>query len=129
MPESIKSKVRINEPLGWPQGTVRAVITLFLTGAASIIAILSLFIEVEQSNPAVLFLFSTTTLAVGYYFGARTKETNDQDRSSSQIYPDSVIPGDTSDPEAPDLDKPPVPGVDPHAKQPEVLSDKADDQT
>lgn len=56
-----------NEPMGWPQGTVRALIAIIF----SIGLIAGLILRLE--NIDVLIVLTSTI--VGYYFSERAKET------------------------------------------------------
>lgn len=61
--------MKFNEPLGLPQGTVRALLALFVVAAA----LIAVFIHVDPSDKT--FVFSLAGVAFGYYFGARQSET------------------------------------------------------
>ena len=65
-----------NEPLGLPQGTIRAVITLIL-----IVALIAL-VFLGKTSPYLEVLASA---AFGYYFGSRSKETNSIPRTESEV--------------------------------------------
>jgi hypothetical protein len=60
-----------NEPMGVPQGTIRAVITMVLIAALIVL----IFLGKESSYIEVL-----ASAAFGYYFGTRSKETNEVPR-------------------------------------------------
>lgn len=65
-----------NEPLGLPQGTVRAIITMVL-----ILALIALVFLGKTSS----YLEVLASAAFGYYFGTRGKETLDNPRSESEV--------------------------------------------
>jgi hypothetical protein len=68
--------LNFNEPLGLPQGSIRAIITMVLIGA--LIALV--FLGKSSSYLEVL-----ASAAFGYYFGTRGKETLDTPRSESEV--------------------------------------------
>ena len=96
-----------NEPLGLPQGTVRAVIALLVIGTA----LVSLFIG-DMGDADKAWLFGLAGVAFGYYFGARQSETAatgrteplDQTPPSNLAIPDDatesrIVPGNEIDKE------------------------------
>lgn len=72
--------MRFNEPLGQPQGTVRAVIALIVIGSA-----IAAYMIPAVSESARTFLGGMAGVAFGYYFGARGAETQEQPRSESEV--------------------------------------------
>jgi hypothetical protein len=64
-----------NEPLGLPQGSIRAIITLVLLFSVLLLAILGRESEV---------FISLASTAVGYYFGTRAVEQVHQPRDESE---------------------------------------------
>lgn len=57
----------INEPLGLPEGTVRAIITLILVVAT----LLYMYLGIDMPE----WYYGLVILSVGYYFGSRTANT------------------------------------------------------
>lgn len=72
--------IKFNEPLGQPQGTVRAAITLIL-----LISTIALHVMGKPDS----FIDSLTALAVGFYIGQRTGENVDTKRSDSEVLMDT----------------------------------------
>lgn len=65
-----------NEPLGLPQGSVRAIITLLLILAVIFMAFTGVVSE---------FIISLAAAAFGYYFGTRGTETAAVPRTESEV--------------------------------------------
>ena len=59
-------KKKVNEPLGMPEGSVRAILALLLT--------LGILIFVLAYNQFPSELISVLGVVVGFYFGSRLKE-------------------------------------------------------
>jgi hypothetical protein len=77
-----------NEPLGLPQGSVRAIIALVLVGAAVWCAVIG-----NTNN----FLTEAATLVVGIYFGARASETKDTPKGEAE--PQATVIDTDTEPE------------------------------
>ena len=85
--------MKFNEPLGLPQGTVRALLAVIVVVAA----IASIFVSVDPSDKA--FIFSMAGVAFGYYFGARQSETAVTGKSEplDQAPPKNLLTDDNVD--------------------------------
>lgn len=68
--------IKFNEPLGLPQGSVRAIITLVLLVSTVIM---------HYIGKADAFIDGLTILAVGFYIGQRTGENAATPRSESEL--------------------------------------------
>ena len=68
--------MKFNEPLGLPQGSVRAIITIIL-----ILAVIGMSFVGSTSE----FLISLTSAAFGYYFGTRASETTQIPRTETEV--------------------------------------------
>lgn len=85
--------MKLNEPLGMPQGTVRAILALIVVLGA----LASVFIHVDPTDKT--FIFSMAGVAFGYYFGARQAETAEHPRSESEILSAPKVPKDDPEPD------------------------------
>lgn len=61
--------MKFDAPLGIPQGSVRAILTIVVMLTAAV----SVFVHVDAADKA--FIFTLTGTAFGHYFGARQSET------------------------------------------------------
>lgn len=68
--------MKLNEPLGLPQGSVRAIIALILVTAL----ILGIMFRMEVEP-----LTGIASMIVGYYFGARKLENINNPREDSEV--------------------------------------------
>jgi hypothetical protein len=65
-----------NEPLGLPQGSVRAILTIIL-----LLAVVGMAFSTYTNE----FIVSLASVAVGYYFASRGAETTTTPRSESEV--------------------------------------------
>jgi hypothetical protein len=74
--------IKFNEPLGQPQGTVRAIIAMTVIGAA----LANHFIG--SGDP---FMDTLAGAAFGFYFGGRATETQEQPRAQSEVLAPTTV--------------------------------------
>lgn len=79
-----------NEACGWPPGTVRAFIAIFiitLTFLTAVVSVILLIVNYQQYTIAVGLLgtmFSVISAVVGYYFGTKAADTANKLVADSQ---------------------------------------------
>lgn len=71
-----------NEPLGLPQGSVRAILTILL-----ILAVIGMSFTGYTNE----FIVSLSSVAAGYYFASRTAETTSTPRGESEVLVEPVV--------------------------------------
>lgn len=68
----------MNQPLGLPEGSVRAIITILIVSAYLIISGLVIYAKIYHNSFIEIpdYFTGIFGIVIGYYFGSRTKEAN-----------------------------------------------------